>query len=183
MKLHDAIAASDTARDEGRELELILNELLAEHRQILTLVQAHREAISQADTAAIRTCVEQHGAALQRVQSIEKRRLELVSRVVQDMRQRGEPVRGQPTLTQIAARTAEPWRDRTVKLAHQLREVMQRVAREQGVVRAASESLLSHIDGLMKQVAQRLSHAGTYSGRGMVAPGRGQVVSGLDMTH
>ena len=183
MKLHPALTTEHSAKDEARELESILSELLAEHRQILSLVEAHREAITKADTAAIRTCVEQHAAALNRVRRIEDRRLALVSREIARLREQGQTLRGQPTLTQIAERSPEPWRSRTVALAHQLRELMQRVAREQGVVRTASVSLLGHIDGLMKQVAQKLSHAGTYSGRGVVAPVRGQVVSGLDMTH
>jgi hypothetical protein len=93
----------------------------------------------------------------------------------------GERMPEHPTITSLAQIMPEP--ERSVALAHKLKRVMNELQRERGTVRAATESLLAHMEGLMRQVARKLSHAGTYGPRGAVGVGSQQVVSGLDVTH
>ena len=64
--------------------------------------------------------------------------------------------------------------------AKTLRGPIERVRREQSIVREASSSVLSHMRGLMHQLSNRLSHAGTYGAGGKVSAGP-VVVSGLDI--
>lgn len=54
-------------------------------------------------------------------------------------------------------------------------EILQRSVRE------ASAAMASHIDGLVRQVSQRLSHSGTYGAAGRVES-KAPVVSGLDIS-
>ena len=72
---------------------------------------------------------------------------------------------------------------RVKKSRQRLKTLMNELQRERGTVRAATESLLAHMEGLMRQVARKLSHAGTYGPQGAVGAGNQQVVSGLDVTH
>ena len=85
-----------------------------------------------------------------------------------------------PTLRQIALSLPEPQRTRLSGQAERLREMMERVQRESGTVRAATRSLLAHMEGLMRQVARSLSHAGTYGSGGRVQAAHA-VVSSLDV--
>lgn len=175
MQLHPALNADEGQREIGQEFETVLSDLLTEHRAMIDLAQAHRDAISRADARAIKGILDQQAASLDRVHSLERRRQQLVLVLA--------PEEPRMPMARIAERLAQPWRERTVALAKQLREMVLRVQKEQRVVRTASESLLSHMDGLMQQLAQKLSHAGTYTDRGRADVGRQQVVSGLDLTH
>lgn len=175
MELHPALRADEQQIEHGRAVEDLLAGLLSEQRTMMDLARAHREAIASADPASIRVIVEQEAAALQRVGGLEAKRRELVALL--------SPEDPRITVTGMAEKLAQPWRDRTVELAKQLRELALRVQREQRTVRLASESLLSHMEGMMQQLARKLSHAGTYTNTGSVDVGRQQVVSGVDLTH
>lgn len=175
MDLHPALKASPEELERGRAFEDLLSGLLSEQRTMMDLARAHREAIARADAGAIRGIVEQEAATLRRVQALESKRRELVLLLA--------PEEPRITLTKMAERLAQPWRDRAVELARQLSELALRVRQEQRTVRMASESLLSHMEGLMQQLARKLSHAGTYTSSGAVDVGRQQVVSGIDLRH
>jgi len=180
MMQHPALSAEPADRDAGRRMEKLLADLLTEHRTLHQLVQAHREAIRACDAAAIKSCVEQHAAVLNRISGMEEERRRLVAELTP--RQDG-PRRTAPTFTQLAEQLSDPWRSRAIELAKQLRELVERIAKDQRAVRVASASLLTHMDGLVRQMVQSLSHAGTYSPRGAVEPGKQQVVSGFDLLH
>ena len=71
-------------------------------------------------------------------------------------------------------------RDRVLALGDRLRTLLATLHREHRVLVAAAGALAAHMDGLMRQIGRRLSHAGTY-GR----PGQGPgvpVMTVLDMT-
>ena len=65
-------------------------------------------------------------------------------------------------------------------LAERLRELLARLQREHAALKEASLALAGHMEGLMRQLSKRLSHAGTYGRTGMVES-RVQVVSALDL--
>ncbi|MEM9066754.1 MAG: flagellar export chaperone FlgN [Planctomycetota bacterium] len=178
MMQHPALAVTGDERDAGRRLEKLLSDLLSEHRTLHQLVGAHREAIRKCDADAIRVCVEQHSAVLNRISGMEQERRALVAELSP-----GGPRRSIPTFSQLAEHIAEPWRSRTTELAKQLRELVERIAKDQRAVRLASQNLLTHMDGLVKQMVKTLSHSGTYTARGAVDGGGQQVMTGLDLTH
>ncbi|TVQ63830.1 MAG: hypothetical protein EA378_00890 [Phycisphaerales bacterium] len=166
------------ARDAAlaQELERVLEGMLRVQTQLLEVTRRHRSAIARADCVEIGACVRTHGELLVAVQELEHRRRAVVGQLTS-----GTKASRTPTLTELAERLAEPWRDRAMGLAKQLRETVIRVGEEQRTVRLATESLLAHMDGLVRQIAKKLSHAGTYSARGVVEAGRQQVASGLDI--
>ncbi len=84
-------------------------------------------------------------------------------------------------LSELAAHAPGAWRERLLERAESLREVMRGAAREQEVLRQASESLLSHMKGLMAQVSRQLSATGTYA-RTHTPPEHAQVLTGIDLT-
>jgi hypothetical protein len=175
---------------EVAELEGLLEGLLAEHEQLLMLAAEHRDAISKADPYSLGDCVQRQGEVMERVAGLEKRRLALVGRLVDKMRPLGKSVAGgarqpdavpdRPTISWIARTLPEPVRSRLVALAERLRELLARLQREHAALKEASLALAGHMEGLMRQLSKRLSHAGTYGRTGMVES-RVQVVSALDL--
>lgn len=159
------------------ELEQVLAGMVRLHEQMLRVTREHRAAIASADAEKIGACVRTHAELFQAVQELERRRRSAVAQLTA-----GEGRKRPPTMTELAASLSEPWRERAGKLASQLKTTLETLSGEQRTVRLATESLLGHMDGLLRQVAKKLSHAGTYSARGVVEAGRQQVVSGLDVT-
>jgi hypothetical protein len=177
-------AEAVAADPEIQELEALLQQLLDEHEQLLALAASHRAAIAGANPHALGECVQRQNEVVQRVAELEKRRLGLVARLADKMKPLGAGRTGgvpdKPTISWIARSLPEPIRARLVALADRLRELLARLQKEHAALREASAALAAHMEGLMRQLARRLSHAGTYGRRGIVeAPV--QVVSALDL--
>lgn len=184
----------------GAQLESLLGDLLLSHDRLLALAGTHRAAVSRADAHAVGACVDEQRTVVRRIQELEQARRHLVASVATNDKRtspstprmtlpRGPalpaapaPPARAPTLSAIAERLAEPARGRVLALASRLRELVTQVRREHGAIRAATESLLGHMEGLVAQVGRRLSHTGTYGRRGSIHVGP-QVVSGFDLTH
>ena len=151
------------------DLEPLVAELLAEHRAWLNTLGEHRDAIARADAEAIGSAVERERAHIERVRTLDQRRRWLAGGADEPM-----------TLTALSAVLPKADRTRVVTQLHELRELIGSVRSQQRLVRESSTSLLGHMQGLMAQVAARLSHAGTYGAAGRVELGP-VVVSGLDV--
>jgi hypothetical protein len=170
---------------EASELEALLEGLLREHEELLALAASHRDAISQADPQSLGACVQRQAEVARRVEELEHRRMAIVGRVAERMKKISggkatEAVPDRLTISWIAKSLPEPVRARLVALADRLRELLARLQKEHAALREASLALAGHMEGLMRHLAKRLSHAGTYGRRGMVES-RVQVVSALDL--
>lgn len=166
-----------TPAELAARLESLLSDLIAAHSQMLELTVEHRAALSRADGAAVQMSVGQQGVVAARIADLEGER----RRIVAAMLGPATPL-AQPTITMLAEKLPEPARARIVSLAAALRELLLRLRSEAAVVRAATQSLVSHMDGLMQQVARTLSQARLYGRGGKIDPG-GPVACGLDLTH
>ncbi|MEO0715422.1 MAG: flagellar protein FlgN [Planctomycetota bacterium] len=153
--------------------------MIAAHEHLLTLAAEHRAAISRADGPAVEKLSAQQTELVRAVATLEQHRRAAARAVVGERPARGSP---EPTIQRVLALLPEP--DRTTIATHsaKLRALVERVQEEHRVVRRATTLMLSHMEGLMRQVAQALSHAGTYSRAGSVPAGSAQVVSSLDLT-
>lgn len=140
----------------GAALETLMRNLIAAHERLLDAMEAHRLALTRADSAEIAAAVELETDALTEIAELERARATLM----------GD--NGPRTVTQLAQTLPDGARDRVLGLATQLRELIHELRGRQAVVRAASRSLLSHTQGLMAQVGAALSHAGTYGRAGKV---------------
>ena len=151
------------------DLEPLVRELLAEHRAWLNTLGEHRDAIARADAQEIGSAVERERGHIERVGGLDQRRRRLAGGSPEPM-----------TLTALSAVLPKADRARVIAQLHELRELIASVRTQQRLVRESSTSLLGHMQGLMAQVAARLSHAGTYGAAGRVESGP-VVVSGLDV--
>jgi hypothetical protein len=151
----------------------VLVSLTAAHEELLELVREHRRAISTSDAAAIQECLSRQGMLAVRVTELERSRQRLSAALI------GRP---KASIAELTANLPAESRTPITTAAERLGAVLTIIQRENGVVRAATQTLIAHIDGLMQQVARALSHAGTYGRQGRVE-GVGPVPCGIDMVH
>lgn len=153
-------------------LEAVLADLIMVHRELLELVREHRIAISRNDAAAIQELLSRQGMLGVRIAALEKVRGETIRAITGNARS---------GIAEVLAKLEPGDRSEVAAKAEQLRSVLMEVQRQNGIVRAATQSLLGHIDGLMQQVARALSKAGTYGRQGRIEGG--PVACGVDMVH
>lgn len=140
-------------------LEALLTALTAQHQRLLDLAAQHKAAIAAADVPAMQAVITQQAEAVRKVAELEKTREALITAMGFATPKNARPA----TLTMIASTLAEPARSRLSGAAHTLRSLIERLAHEQKTVQTAAESVATHLDGIMSQIAQRLSSAGTYA--------------------
>ncbi|MDX2017794.1 MAG: flagellar export chaperone FlgN [Planctomycetota bacterium] len=167
-----------------QDLRGVMLGLLREHEELAALVKEQERAVRSAKPADVQAVTLRQQATLGRIAELESKRSTIVAMYAQ--------VRSDlpaPTLTAIAGTLDEPHRGELSALAARLRTTIEGVRETQRVVGLALETLAQHMEGLVRQVAQRLSHAGVYSSRGRVEAGAanhtliggGLVTSALDI--
>lgn len=160
----------------AEQVEPLLESLIGRHEALLDLAEEHRAAIRDADASGLSDVIARTTDVVGEIARLDEQRAQLAA-------QRGGDPRaaaGVP-LTELAQSLTGEQRDRVMAKGERLRGLIERVRAEHQAIRLASESLLSHMQGLMKQVSATLSHAGTYGSSGSVAPVRQQVVTGIDV--
>lgn len=162
------------------QLGTLLTRLTERYTRAHRLLGEHREAIRRADGDAVAALVEQQATVLADIESLDKRRRDLIAATAAAFPhvivERGKPV----TLTQLASILPEADRARLTASAENLRRLAQDVKDRTASIRAATATLLAHMEGLVRQVGKQLSHAGTYGRRGVVESGSA-VLSALDL--
>lgn len=154
-------------------LDSMLGQLADEHTGLLELAQAHRQAITHASIKELNTITNKTTDALMRIARIEDSRRKLIA----DENGKVSP------LDDLIHQFNPADQDRINQSRTRLKDLILRVQEEQNAVKEATENLASHMRGLIQQVGASLSHAGTYSRAGAIAPTRTQVVSSLDMVQ
>lgn len=160
--------------DIAAELESLLTELNSAYTDLSGLVSRQRESLRAADSQAVAELAQAQQAVLERLSGLDQLRRALSAR---SGARQGSPA---PTLRQIAQSLPEPHRTKLLRQVESLRSLMERTRAETGTVRAATLSLVAHLEGLMRQVGRTLSHAGTYGRAGRVDPA-GAVITALDL--
>lgn len=159
------------------QLETALRQLAAAHEELLTLARVHRSALATANLPALSDCLNAQAAVMQRVGELERDRQRAVASMIAGVKLPGGE---KPTIVMLCKGLAAPWRERLLAAADRLREVLNRLHQEHTALRAAAQELSSHMEGLMRQVCRKLSHAGTY-GRGGHIDSSVTVVTSLDI--
>jgi hypothetical protein len=166
------------------QLEVILRLLVGEHERLLALTGEHGRAIATANVHALSVCIGKQNEVVQRIAALERQRQGLVGAIMRMPALQG-PARlaqTQPTMSAVTANAPEPVRSRLAAVTAVLRELLTKLHREHMVVRSAAETLSAHMEGLMRQVVQRMSHAGTYARGGLAGTQSAvQVVSSVDV--
>ncbi|MCC6322813.1 MAG: flagellar export chaperone FlgN [Phycisphaerales bacterium] len=156
-------------------LEQVLRSLINEHEGLLKIAKTHRAAIAAADPRAMADCLNAQAATAARVADLERQRQAAVIALTG-----AAPARSRVTISQLAASLPEAARVRLLAAADGLREILNRLHGEHTAIRTAAETLSSHMEGLMRQVCRKLSHAGTYARTGNV-DGHIAVTTALDV--
>ena len=157
-----------------------LSVLIDRYESFVKSLEAHRAAISQADGKGIDAAITREAELLEELLTLDetcRRALGQTSAVPNNV----SPTQGGWTLTRLAAALGGDEGQRIAESSAYLKALTSRADILQKSVREASHAMASHIDGLVRQVAQRLSHTGTYGSAGRVET-KPQVVSGLDMS-
>jgi hypothetical protein len=162
------------------ELDSLMDDFAGQHRHLLKHAQAHREAIRRADGAGVDAATAAQTQVVGILGTLEQRRRELVARACTRIAALAGKRSVEVTLSDLAVCVDEPRRAELLRKAKDLKALIAEVHQQTSTIKAATASLLAHMEGLMRQVGRQLSHAGTYSSRGYVEPG-GLVVSALDI--
>jgi hypothetical protein len=168
-------APIDIVTEKAARLEDLLGILTSTHEQMIAVALDHRSAISRADAAGVQACIDRQAALAARVGTLDQERRALTQALA--------PGRTTPTVSALAQTLAEPTRSKLLAAAAKLRDVLLRLQRENSVLRAATQSLVAHMDGLIQQVARALSQTRLYSPQGRIDSGSTVPACGLDLTH
>jgi FlgN protein len=155
--------------DPGAQGEALLRELMDAYALLSALGKEQRACLSRADGPGVERCAVSQVGLAQRIAELDRRRQVLCG---------GAGV----AISAWAERLPGPAGARLKELAGRARELIARVHREYRVVHQATLSLVTHVDGIVQQVARRLSPTGAYGPCGRVQPGRG-AAGGLDLTY
>lgn len=160
----------EPARSDLLRLGGILAEMTREHQKWLVLIEQHRDAVRGADARGVERALEAQRHLLANLAAIEQTRQE----TVRALWKRFGPDAGSatnaplPRLGTLLDVLPEAERGALRTQAQELRRLIERVRHEESSLKAATASLSAHIEGLMRHVGRRLSHAGTYGRRGVI---------------
>ncbi len=149
-------------------LRELLTDYIAQQRAQLDAINTHRTALSTADAPAIARCTELQRAIAQSLLNLDAKRAGLIRAIVHG----NIPLRAALALTdhnappitirQLIARCPQPNQHELNTLATELRTLAHQCAQQQSILRAAAQSLVQHMHGLMDRVGRALSHTGNY---------------------
>ncbi len=163
------------------ELTRILRAMQEQYEGVLGVLAEQRQAVSKADAKRLERstgAMGRHDLALRTLESTRRELMELALAC-------GARERTVSGIASCADGSAGP---ALVESAANLRACLQRVEREQSVLREAIGGVLGHVRGVWAQVERSLDQSGTYSAgvrSGGVGGGGGRVPGGLaiDLTR
>jgi hypothetical protein len=158
----------------------LLDGFIGAYESLLTAVADHRTAVRGADGNGIAAAAERQSRLHTSISALDRRRRELVVAACSTCAELAGVHPSTVTMRDLAGAAPAAVRPSLSARAERLRELVRRVHEDTRTIRAATESVLAHLEGLMRQVGRQLSHAGTYTRRGFVEPG-GVVVSAVDV--
>jgi len=159
------------------ELEALMRELIAEYQVLNELAGKRQDAMRQADTRTLGETIGAENVSVQRVAELERKRLPVVGELAKKLQ---APPKTEVTVSWLAQRLSGAAGERLSQLAATLRGLIQSLLKQNEASKRTAETLASHMDGLLKQVAASLNHARTYSPSGLVTAGP-RVVSAIDV--
>jgi len=163
------------------ELVECMGLMVHEHERLLALARAQRELISRGEHNGIAGNIEAQNECVQRIAELEASRRSVVDRLASKEVIAAAGGSG-PTVLQLAESLPPAEGQHLQDAAQRLRKVIGMIQSENAAIRNAAESIAKHFQGLGRQVAEALSHTGTYARSGRVGPSAPALASGLDLT-
>lgn len=147
------------------QLEDVLQQSVNRQRQLVALLERKRMAMRGGKADEMTSICRLENAVVQAVSELEKRRLKLVA----DLTLRLNPAATEPLkMLDLAQRLPEPARGRLLVMRTQLVEAIQKVQEQSRVARRASESLLNHMNGLIRTIGVVSSGGAAYGQTGAI---------------
>lgn len=142
------------------QLELVLKQLVHEHRALLDAITAHEAALRSCDLARIERCTLDQDQARQKIAGIETRRRMITHQIARQHRN-VKP----PTLAQLA----ELYPDRKTFLLQvrvDLASIAASIQAKSQLLSRIAQSVLGHVNATMRLVANATSGPGVYTKNG-----------------
>ena len=145
------------------QLESLLHQELAQHAQLVGVLEQKRGALLKADPSRVTALCAQENACVQATSELAKQRMSLVA----DLALLVEPGATEPMgLRDRAVRLDEPVRGRLLVLRQQLAGGMEQVRSQTSVAQRATDSLVRHMQGVVQSLAAAMADVGVYSRAG-----------------
>jgi hypothetical protein len=165
-----------TIRQHLDTLEATLLAAVQRQEQMIALLERKRLALRSGAIDEMNRLGKLENALVQAIAELEKRRLTVVAELTQRLR----PDASAPLpLRDLADALPEPQRGKLLVTRAKLVEAMKQVQHETSVVRRASESLASHVNGLIRTIGVVSGGGAAYgqTGRMNAKPGRMSTMS------
>jgi flagellar biosynthesis/type III secretory pathway chaperone len=143
------------------ELETLLDQLIGEHRKLLSAFELHQAAMTRLDLKAMDEVATTQESTRRRIASLEKCRRALVVQIAAQTRTQGEM-----TVTKVAA-LFPPRAQALLKRRDELKSLMLAARARSQVVGRVAHSVLGHVNTALRLFASAMGKAGTYSKTGM----------------
>lgn len=145
------------------ELLKLLGELLAGQRRLLAVAEARRDAMRTFDVARLEALTEQQRAETGALAALDARRKGIVAALRPHLRG------AEPTVTEIAKRTAEPQRTQLLALAAEVKAAVEQLDRTNRINATVSDAVIKGLAKVLKVVTGLAQHAGLYMRNGRKA--------------
>ena len=143
------------------DLESVLEQLLDQHRKLLTHVITHHAAMMKLDLATMdQTRMIQHSART-RIIALDKQRVSLTLQIA-----RTNKITGELKLSQLAELVPSR-KPQLLKLRGELQAVVAEAARRSFIATKLSSAVLGHLNTAVRILARAVGDVGVYNGRGM----------------
>lgn len=144
-----------------QDLEVLLDQLIGEHRKLLACVQQHAGAMKEMDLPAMEAIRAQQDGCRLRIKNIDHRRKGTVAQLM-----RLHKLTAEPTLSQIA----ELYPMSAASLIGKrdvLRAVANEIALRSNVAGKLAGAVLGHLNNAVRLIASAVQHAGVYTKTGV----------------
>ncbi|MEM7577224.1 MAG: flagellar export chaperone FlgN [Planctomycetota bacterium] len=159
-------------------LESTLRQSIERQGQLTDLLKRKRDAMRAGDATLMTDLTRAENAHVQAISEIEKTRLKLVAELTLLL----DPTATEPLkLADLAERFSEPTRGKLLVMRAQLLDTMHAVQAESAVVKRASETLVKHVSGLVRTLAN-VSHGHAAYGPIGTTPAQPAPMSTLSLT-
>lgn len=159
-------------------LDATLTDAVQRQRQLGILLERKRLALRSGDLEDMKRLGALESTVVQAVGELEKRRVTLVAELTRKLRPQSSQAL---QMRELADVLPEPYRGRLLVTRTKLIDAMKAVQQQTSVVRRASESLVSHVNGLIRTIGVVSSGGAAYGQTGQMNAKAGRM-STLNVT-
>jgi hypothetical protein len=164
----------------AEEMSALLGTLTQAYSRLEATGVEQRDAIRTADTRRLAIASAEQDRISGEISRLDAKRREIVALACSTFTELRTRPANTMTLRDLVRCTPLEQREGLSARAKALRTLIARVQSQQSSLSGIAHGLLSHVEGVLRQVARSISHAGTYGPKGFVEAG-GSVMTSLDL--